>query len=208
LVRFEINTLLRRISFVPPHFHRKLPHPFRRGPHAPHERGAHFPYERDLHFPHEKHGKDGPKGPDWAKMMARGPLFDPNHEHPHGVSHKHMMKFFGGLGPGGRANHLEFKKAMVEELKSRIEEQYLKDVDESVPIQWLTATVARLTLNKITLVRRLACTRALLTLFQMIYHPYQRMDGGASLPQDVKDELFKSVIISHNISHATKSCRP
>jgi hypothetical protein len=64
------------------------------------------------------------------------------------------MKFFGGLGPGGRPSHLEFKKAAVEELKSRIEEQYLKDVDESVPIQWLTATVARLTLNKITLVCR------------------------------------------------------
>jgi hypothetical protein len=68
-----------------------------------------------------------------------------------------MMKFFGGLGPGGRANHLEFKKAKVEKLKSRIEEQYLKDVDESIPIQWLTATVARLTLNKITLVCRPAC---------------------------------------------------
>jgi hypothetical protein len=63
-----------------------------------------------------------------------------------------MMKFLGGLGPGSKGNHLEHRKAMVDHLKSRIEEQYLKDVDESVPIQWLTATVARLTLNKITLV--------------------------------------------------------
>lgn len=73
-----------------------------------------------------------------------------------------MMKFFGGLGPGGRGNHLEAKKAMVEDLKSRIEEQYLKDVDESIPIQWLTATVARLTLNKITLVRRMVCNATVL----------------------------------------------
>jgi hypothetical protein len=92
----------------------------------------------------------GGLGPDSEK--GRVPPLDPHHEYPHGPTHKHMMKFFGGLGPGGRANHLEHKKAMVEELKSRIEEQYLKDVDESIPIQWLTATVARLTLNKITLV--------------------------------------------------------
>jgi hypothetical protein len=41
----------------------------------------------------------------------------------------------------------------------------------------------------------------------MIYHPYQRMDGGASLPQDVKDELFKSVNISNSKSDLAKSYR-
>jgi hypothetical protein len=41
---------------------------------------------------------------------------------------------------------------MIEELKLRIEELYLKDVDQSVPIYWLTAKTARLIMSKTWLV--------------------------------------------------------
>jgi hypothetical protein len=85
---------------------------------------------------------------------ASVPPFDPHNGCPHGIPPKHHLKFFGGLTPDARFEH---KKAMVEKLKGRIEEQYLKDVDESIPIHWLTATVARLILAKMTLVCYFDC---------------------------------------------------
>ena len=41
------------------------------------------------------------------------------------------------------------KRKMVEELSSRIEEIYLRNVDESVPIYWVTAKMSRLGVARI-----------------------------------------------------------
>ena len=69
----------------------------------------------------------------------------------------------------------EEKKQWVTECHQRLEERYLKYCDMSVPFYWVTATVCRLIMAKMWL---------------MIYHPFQRKDGGRSLPPDVKDKLF------------------
>ncbi|KAL1632777.1 hypothetical protein SLS58_011324 [Diplodia intermedia] len=70
---------------------------------------------------------------------------------------------------------LEQKERWITEVHSKIEEKYLKDCDMTVPLFWVIATVSRLIMSKMWL---------------MIYHPYQRLDGGASLPQETKDKLF------------------
>ncbi|KAF2237244.1 hypothetical protein EV356DRAFT_511953 [Viridothelium virens] len=69
----------------------------------------------------------------------------------------------------------EDKKRWVTECHQRLEERYLKYCDMSVPLYWVTATTCRLIMAKMWL---------------MIYHPFQRKDGGRSLPPDVKDKLF------------------
>ncbi|KAI9697150.1 MAG: hypothetical protein M1820_007885 [Bogoriella megaspora] len=69
----------------------------------------------------------------------------------------------------------EDKKKWITECHQRLEEQYLQYCDMTVPLYWVTATVCRLIMAKMWL---------------MIYHPFQRKDGGRSLPQDVKDKLF------------------
>lgn len=70
---------------------------------------------------------------------------------------------------------LEKKEEWISECHARIEERYLKHCDMSVPLYWVIATVARLIMSKMWL---------------MIYHPFQRQDGGNSLPQETKDKLF------------------
>ncbi|KAK0665003.1 Bikaverin cluster transcription factor bik5 [Lasiodiplodia hormozganensis] len=70
---------------------------------------------------------------------------------------------------------LEQKERWITEVHSKIEEKYLRDCDMTVPLYWVIATVSRLIMSKMWL---------------MIYHPYQRLDGGASLPQETKDKLF------------------
>ncbi|KAF1980872.1 hypothetical protein K402DRAFT_408875 [Aulographum hederae CBS 113979] len=70
---------------------------------------------------------------------------------------------------------LEQKEQWVNEAHKHMEERYLKHCDMSVPLYWVTATVARLIMSKMWL---------------MIYHPYQRLDGGSSLPQETRDKLF------------------
>ncbi|KAL0256577.1 hypothetical protein SLS55_008972 [Diplodia seriata] len=70
---------------------------------------------------------------------------------------------------------LEQKERWITEVHSKIEEKYLKDCDMTIPLFWVIATVSRLIMSKMWL---------------MIYHPYQRLDGGASLPQETKDKLF------------------
>lgn len=59
-----------------------------------------------------------------------------------------------GRGPGHRFG-FEDKKAKLEELTKRIEETYLKDIDNLDSLQWLTATTARLILSKMKLVCQL-----------------------------------------------------
>lgn len=70
---------------------------------------------------------------------------------------------------------LEQKERWITEVHAKIEEKYLRDCDMTVPLYWVIATVSRLIMSKMWL---------------MIYHPYQRLDGGASLPQETKDKLF------------------
>lgn len=70
---------------------------------------------------------------------------------------------------------LEQKEKWISECHARIEERYIRHCDMSVPLYWMFATVARLIMSKMWL---------------LIYHPYQRHDGGSSLPQETKDKLF------------------
>ncbi|TKA49897.1 hypothetical protein B0A55_13647 [Friedmanniomyces simplex] len=67
------------------------------------------------------------------------------------------------------------KERWITECHQRLDERYLRHCDMSVPLFWVTATVARLMMSKMWL---------------MVYHPFQRQDGGASLPNETKDKLF------------------
>lgn len=70
---------------------------------------------------------------------------------------------------------LQEKEKWITECHQRLEERYLKDCDMSVPLFWVTATVARLMMSKMWL---------------MVYHPFQRQDGGTTLPPETKEKLF------------------
>lgn len=67
------------------------------------------------------------------------------------------------------------KEKWIIECHQQMEEKYLKDCDMSIPLCWVTATISRLIMSKMWLI---------------VYHPHQRKDGGASLPQETKDKLF------------------
>lgn len=67
------------------------------------------------------------------------------------------------------------KEVWITECHQKMEEKYLKDCDMSIPLCWVTATISRLIMSKMWLI---------------VYHPHQRKDGGASLPQETKDKLF------------------
>ncbi|THX40346.1 hypothetical protein D6D10_03572 [Aureobasidium pullulans] len=70
---------------------------------------------------------------------------------------------------------LEDKERWINECHKRLEERYLQHCDMTVPIYWVSATVARLMMSKMWL---------------MIYHPYQRKDGGKSLSEETREKLF------------------
>ncbi|KAH9828067.1 Fungal specific transcription factor domain [Teratosphaeria destructans] len=70
---------------------------------------------------------------------------------------------------------LQDQEKWITECHQKLEERYLKHCDMSVPLFWVTATVARLMMSKMWL---------------MVYHPFQRQDGGSSLPRETKDKLF------------------
>lgn len=70
---------------------------------------------------------------------------------------------------------LQEKERWITECHQRLEERYLKNCDMTVPLFWVTATVARLMMSKMWL---------------MVYHPFQRQDGGTSLSPETKDKLF------------------
>ncbi|KAF2224698.1 fungal-specific transcription factor domain-containing protein [Elsinoe ampelina] len=79
----------------------------------------------------------------------------------------------------------EEKEKWIQECHDMLEEKYLKHCDMTVPLYWVTATVARLIMSKMWLI---------------VYHPYQRQDGGSTLPQDIKDKLFLTSL--ENIEYA------
>jgi hypothetical protein len=70
---------------------------------------------------------------------------------------------------------IEDKERWITECNRKMEEKYLKDCDMTNPLCWVTATISRLIMSKMWLI---------------VYHPHQRKDGGASLPQITKDRLF------------------
>ncbi len=67
------------------------------------------------------------------------------------------------------------KERWITECHEQMEEKYLRNCDMSNPLCWVTATISRLIMSKMWLI---------------VYHPHQRKDGGASLPQETKDKLF------------------
>ena len=83
-------------------------------------------------------------------------------------------------GPG-RCNYfftnlsIPEKEKWISDCHQRLEDKYLKGCDMSIPLYWVTATISRLVMSKMWLI---------------VYHPHQRRDGGASLPQETKDKLF------------------
>lgn len=70
---------------------------------------------------------------------------------------------------------LQDKERSIEDCHKRLEERYLKYCDMTVPLFWVTATVARLVMAKMWLV---------------LYHPFQRPGSRVELPQHTKDRLF------------------
>ena len=75
----------------------------------------------------------------------------------------------------------EDKEKMIDACHRKIEEKYLQYCDMSVPIFWVSATVARLILAKMWL---------------MVHHPRSFMmdHNGQSLPGEIKDRLFVTSI--------------
>lgn len=80
---------------------------------------------------------------------------------------------------------LQDKEKWITECHQRLEERYLKHCDMSVPLFWVTATVARLMMSKMWL---------------MVYHPFQRQDSGSSLTDETREKLFITSL--ENIEYA------
>jgi len=67
------------------------------------------------------------------------------------------------------------KEKWITDVHQAMEKKYLQDCDMSIPLCWVTATISRLIMTKMWLI---------------VYHPHQRKDGGATLPQETRDKLF------------------
>jgi hypothetical protein len=67
-------------------------------------------------------------------------------------------EFFSGLS-------IADKERWITECHQRMEEKYLQNMDMSIPLCWVTATISRLIMSKMWLI---------------VYHPHQRKDGGQS----------------------------
>lgn len=74
---------------------------------------------------------------------------------------------------------LEDKERMIEDLHQYLEKKYLRFCDTTVPLHWVSATVARLIMAKMWLV---------------VHHPFSRADRGVGLPQETKDRLFSTSV--------------
>ena len=70
---------------------------------------------------------------------------------------------------------LQDKEQWIRDCHQRLEEKYLKHCDMSVPLFWVTATIARLMMSKMWL---------------MVYHPFQRENGAAGLSEETREKLF------------------
>jgi hypothetical protein len=65
-------------------------------------------------------------------------------------------EFFAGLS-------IAEKEKWITECHARMEEKYLQNMDMTIPLCWVTATISRLIMSKMWLI---------------VYHPHQRKDGG------------------------------
>ena len=88
--------------------------------------------------------------------------------------------------PLGQIASLEDKERLIEGLRHHLEEKYLKHINETVPLYWITGMVARLILGKMWLV---------------LHHPLKRPDRGAGLPQVTKEQLFLTAVEVVEVSH-------
>ncbi|KAH9860864.1 hypothetical protein IAQ61_010598 [Plenodomus lingam] len=77
-------------------------------------------------------------------------------------------EYFAGLS-------MAEKEKWITDCHQAMEKKYLQHCDMSIPLCWVTATISRLVMSKMWLI---------------VYHPHQRKDGGATLPQATKDKLF------------------
>lgn len=87
-----------------------------------------------------------------------------------------------GRTPCSMANEritIEDKERMVREVADHLEQTYLQHCDNAGPLYWVSATVARLILSKMSLI---------------IYHPLVQPGKPNSLSQDVRDRLFMASI--------------
>jgi hypothetical protein len=71
------------------------------------------------------------------------------------------------------------KEVFIGECHRKIREKYLDKCDMSKPLNWVVATVAKITMNKMWL---------------MLYHPYQRQNRGTALPNETREKLFVTSI--------------
>ncbi len=71
------------------------------------------------------------------------------------------------------------KEHMIEDLHQYLEKKYLRHCDTTIPLHWVTVTVARLIMAKMWLI---------------VHHPFSRADRGIGLPQETKDRLFTTSI--------------
>ena len=74
---------------------------------------------------------------------------------------------------------LEAKEELAKALQQRLEERYIRHCKMDKPIDWVSATVARLILAKMWLV---------------IHHPLRREDRGRTMSGETKERLFETSI--------------
>ena len=74
---------------------------------------------------------------------------------------------------------LEDKERMIEDMHQYLERKYLRYCDTTIPLHWVSATVARLIMAKMWLV---------------VHHPFSRVDRGLGLSPETKDRLFKTSV--------------
>ncbi|KAL5359723.1 fungal-specific transcription factor domain-containing protein [Aspergillus floccosus] len=81
--------------------------------------------------------------------------------------------------PGPREPFPERCGKIIQMINHRIEERYLKYCDNTIPIQWVCATVGRLILTKLWLV---------------VHHPMTRPYQGLNLTNESRESLFKTSV--------------
>lgn len=101
---------------------------------------------------------------------------------------KRCTKFFSEAS-------VDKKELWIRECHHRIEEKYLQNCDMSVPLYWVNHTRKHVCLATALTDSQVIATVSRLIMSKMwliIYHPYQRLDGGTSLPQETRDKLFET----------------
>jgi hypothetical protein len=90
----------------------------------------------------------------------------------------------------GNVMTLEEKEALVRNAAKHLEVTYLQYCEDAGPLYWVSATIARLIMAKMSLI---------------IYHPMTQPGKPNSLSQDIKDRLFMASIEILEYSHILES---